>query len=198
MFSGIVETTGTIQDLEYNQQCIHMSIISEMMLSDLGIGDSIAVNGVCLTVTTVCHPSFKLTVVPETMRCTNLGSLTKGSRVNLERSITLSDRISGHYLQGHVDSACEIIDLTNDGNDAWIVKINIARELGKYIVRKGYIAIDGMSITVIDITDDYFTITFIPHTRKASIANDYRVGTTVNIEVDIIGRYVEKLLARQS
>lgn len=197
MFSGIVETTGTVLNLEHHNECLHMRIISEVMLSDIKIGDSIAVNGVCLTVTSIDQPSFMVTIVPETLKCTNLRLLTNGSRVNLERSITLSDRISGHYVQGHVDSACEIIDLTNDG-DAWIVKVNISSELGKYIVRKGYIAIDGMSITVIDVADNYFTITLIPHTRKVCIANHYRVGTIINVEVDIIGRYVEKLLARQS
>ena len=197
MFSGIVETVGVINDLKLIRDCLKINISPYKIFNDLNIGDSVSVNGVCLTITNIIHDTFDMTIVPETMRLTNLGLLTVGSLVNLERSIQVGDRISGHYVQGHIDATGEIIDKHKDGEEALILKINFPYEFGKYIVKKGYIALDGMSITTIDVTEKWFTVTLIPHTQQVSIANQYSIGTKLNIEVDILGKYVEKLLGVQ-
>lgn len=193
MFSGIVETIGIIQDITFLADCIHFVISPKIIFDDLSIGDSVSVNGVCLTVTNLAENSFSTTAVSETLRITNLGYLTKHSIVNLERSLKLNARIGGHYVQGHVDSVAEIIEIKKE-DSAWLTKINLPSNLQKYIVNKGYITIDGMSITVIDSTPTWFTVMFIPHTKDVTIVNQYHEGSKVNIEVDIISKYVEKLL----
>lgn len=196
MFSGIVEATGIINYIESIRDCLKINISPQTGFSDsdLLIGDSISVNGVCLTITSYNCSNFDATIVPETARLTNLKQVSAGDFVNLERSLKVGDRISGHYVQGHIDDTGEIIDVYNDGPDALVMKINIPQRLAKYIVKKGYIALDGMSITVIDVSDNWFTVTLIPHTKQVSIAKHYRIGSKVNIEVDILGKYVEKLL----
>src|SRR3990167_2933648 len=197
MFNGIVESTGVIRRLSIEKDCLKMNVIPHKKFSDLTIGDSISVNGVCLTITALINESFDITIVPETIRLSNLGQISMGSLVNLERSIKNNHRINRHYVQGHVDATCEIIELKKDGEDAVILKINMPPQLAKYIVRKGYIALDGMSITVIDIAETWFAVTLIPHTREVTIANHYHMGKKVNVEVDILGKYVEKLLRNQ-
>ncbi len=198
MFSGIVETVGMIEYLELIQGCLKLKIAPHKTFSDLSVGDSVSVNGVCLTVISYNDHTFDVTVVPETLRLTNLNELSLGGSVNLERSLKVGDRISGHYVQGHIDGTGEIIDLREDESEALIVKISIPPSLEKYIVKKGYIGLDGMSITVIDVREKWFTITLIPHTQQVSIANQYGMGKKVNIEVDILGKYVEKLLRNTS
>jgi riboflavin synthase len=194
MFSGIVETTGMLTQLHFANDCMHVTIKPQKYFDDLQIGDSVAINGVCLTVTTLQDDTFDATIVPETLRLTNLKNLALHGLVNLERSLKASSRIGGHYVQGHVDAAAEILELNADGKDALIAKISLPATLAKYVVRKGYIGIDGMSITVIEAAPDYFTVTFIPHTQEVSITHQYRQGSLVNLEVDILGKYVEKLL----
>jgi riboflavin synthase len=194
MFTGIVETTGIIDHAEQKEGCLQLTIKPQIAFSDLSMGDSVAVNGVCLTVTTFTPTTFSATVVPETLRLTNLATLTNGSKVNLERSMRASARIGGHYVQGHVDGIGEIIELQPDGTTAWMVKISIPTALEKYVVNKGYIGLDGMSITVIETTPDWFTVTLIPHTQDVTIVNQYKTGSQINIEVDMLGKYVEKLL----
>lgn len=193
MFTGIVETIGIIQDITFLTNNIQFVISPKIPFHDVIIGDSIAVNGACLTVTQLTDNTFFVTAVPETLRVTNLNQLTQNSIVNLERSLKLNARLGGHYVQGHVDGTAEIIDLNID-DSAWSVTFNFSPALAKYIVNKGYITIDGMSITIIDVTSDTFTVTFIPHTQQATIVHQYRLGSKVNIEVDIISKYVEKLL----
>jgi riboflavin synthase len=193
MFSGIVETIGIIQDITFLTDCIHFVIRPNILFDDLAIGDSVSVNGVCLTVTRLTDTSFSCTAVPETLRITNLGYLTKNSTVNLERSLKLNARIGGHYVQGHVDAAAEIIELKKT-ESSWLTKILLPPHLQKYVVSKGYITIDGMSITVIETTPEWFSVMFIPHTKEVTIVNQYDEGTKVNLEVDIISKYVEKLL----
>jgi riboflavin synthase len=193
MFSGIVETIGTIQDITFLTDCIHFVICPKMPFDDLVIGDSISVNGVCLTVTNVTENSFSASAVSETLRITNLGYLTKNGTVNLERSLKLNARLGGHYVQGHVDSIAEIIDLKKEGS-SWLTKINLPPYLEKYLVNKGYITIDGMSITIVEVTPEWFTVMFIPHTKEVTIVSQYHAGSKVNLEVDIISKYVEKLL----
>jgi riboflavin synthase len=194
MFSGIVETVGMIQRLELKDGCMHISILPQLLFDDLHIGDSVSVNGVCLTITALEKNEFSAVIVPQTQRLTNLKSLEQNALVNLERAVKASSRISGHNVQGHIDHCAEIIELKADGADALLATFAVSKDISRYIVSKGYISIDGMSITVIDTKPESFTVTFIPHTRQASIAQHYRVGTQVNIEVDIMGKYIEKLL----
>jgi riboflavin synthase len=192
MFTGIVETIGTIEHIATSGDCMHLTISPLMKFDDLHVGDSVAINGVCLTVTEFSATAFHATVVPETLRLTNLGELALGSHVNLERSMQANARIGGHYVQGHVDGVGEIIDLQTDGETAWIVKIRIPTPLEKYI------GLDGMSITVIETNPTWFTVTLIPHTQDVTIVKHYKIGSKINIEVDMVGKYVEKLLsARQ-
>ncbi|HSW68923.1 MAG TPA: riboflavin synthase [Gammaproteobacteria bacterium] len=193
MFNGMVETIGKIENIQIQNDCKHFIISSEKYLDDLKIDDSISVNGVCLTVTNIQHHLFHVTAVPETLRLTNLNFLEIGQTVNLERSILLNARINGHYTQGHVDGVGTILDIKNEG-DAKLVKIGIPETLKKYIVKKGYVALDGMSITVISVEKNWFTVTFIPHTQKVTIVKHYSVGTLINIEVDILGKYIESLI----
>ena len=196
MFSGIVETTGLVTKITNDKGCKHIIFSPKKSFDDIAIGDSISMNGVCITVTQKKMQSFHTTVVPETLRLTNLAMLKEDDEINLERSIKADQRISGHYVQGHVDGRGEILSLENDGvdNAARIAKISLPSDLHKYIIKKGYIAIDGMSITVMDIAPDYFTVTFIPHTQQETIVKHYREKMFVNLEVDMLSKYIEKLI----
>jgi riboflavin synthase len=198
MFSGIVETIGSIQRVEFIHDCLHVTLRPSIIFDDLNLGDSVAVNGVCLTVTAFDAQAFSVVIVPETLRLTNLDTLKESAIVNLERSMKVNARIGGHNVQGHVDTRAQITALTPDGDAALIATIQVTPQLAKYIVKKGYVAIDGMSITVMDVSKDFFTVTFIPHTQAVTIVNQYQVGTQVNIEVDIMGKYIEKLLGAYS
>ena len=194
MFSGIVETIGIIKQVQGGVGSVQLLIEPVMPFDDLKIGDSVAVNGTCLTVTEFTDKSFSVTVVPQTLRLTSLGDLIEDGRVNLERSLRYNARIGGHMVQGHIDGIGSIIDIKEDGRDAIIVRILLPVDLAKYVLNKGYIALDGMSITVIEAGSSYLTVTFIPHTQEVTIVNDYKIGTKINIEVDILGKYIEKLL----
>ena len=194
MFSGIVETIGKIIDIQMQQGCKVFTIQAATLLTDLVIGESIAVNGVCLTITQFNEHSLKVTAVPETLRLTNLNFLEMTHYVNLERSITPSTRIGGHYVQGHVDCIGEILAIQQDTSNALLVKISLPQTYSTYLINKGFIALDGMSITIIDAAKDYFTVTFIPHTQQVTITKNYTVGSLINIEVDMMGKYIEKLL----
>jgi riboflavin synthase len=194
MFTGIVETVGSIMHIEREEGCKHFTIKPVLSFDDLKIGDSIAINGICLTVTHLTTDTFNVTAVPETLRLTNLTHLHMNHVVNLERSLKLSDRLGGHYVQGHVDGMGQIIDLDHDESAAWLVKISLPVHLAKYVINKGYITLDGMSITVIQSTPEWFTVTFIPHTQAVTITQQYKKGSWINIEVDMMGKYIEKLI----
>lgn len=194
MFSGIVETIGAIVRAETLQGCKYFTITPKQRFDDLTIGESISVNGTCLTVTSFTSETFDVTAVPETLRLTNLGHLKQNDYVNLERSLRFNSRIGGHYLQGHVDAIGQILQIEKDNSDALLVKISIPEKLAKYVINKGYIGIDGMSITVIQAEPEWFTVTFIPHTQDVTITKQYNIGSCVNIEVDMMGKYIEKLL----
>jgi riboflavin synthase len=198
MFSGITETMGSIKEIIAEAGCQHFIIQPMLRFDDLRTGDSIAVNGVCLTVTRFDTDTFNVTAVPETLRLTNLKHLEIGDHVNLERSVTMSTRIGGHYVQGHVDGTGHILDISHDNGAALLVKIGVPATLARYIVPKGYIGIDGMSITVITATSEWFTVTFIPHTQQVTTVQNYNIGDEVNIEVDIMAKYIEKLTATQT
>ncbi len=193
MFSGIVEMTGTVTAITEANQVWRYRIEAPGLLNDVKQGDSIAVNGVCLTVVAFNESWFEIEIVPETQRKTNLGYLVVDSQVNLERSITASQRIGGHFVQGHVDAVGEIESLQTEG-DAWLLKISLPKSLAIYVVPKGFIAVDGMSLTVIEAAKDYFTLTLIPHTREITTAAEYQIGSVVNLEVDMLGKYVVNYL----
>ena len=194
MFGGIVESIGIIQDIVTINDCMQITVAPTKVFDDLSLGESISINGVCLSVTNLLNNTFDVQIVPETLRLTNLEKLSIGSHVNLERSLKLSSRIGGHYVQGHVDATAEILEMTVDGQSALLVKFSLPENLAKYVVNKGYITIDGMSITVIEASTHWFTVTFIPITQQETIVSQYQPGARVNIEVDILGKYVEKLL----
>ncbi|OAI49757.1 hypothetical protein AYO45_02135 [Gammaproteobacteria bacterium SCGC AG-212-F23] len=194
MFSGIVETIGILCGLRWHEDCLVLTILPKIMFQDIMVGDSIAVNGVCLTVTALFENTMEFHVVPETLRLTCFSELVLNSEVNLERSLEANARIGGHYVQGHVDGIGEIIALQQDGKGALLVTMTVPSTMTKYIVKKGYITIDGMSITVVDVKDDKVTVTFIPHTQQVTCVKHYQIGSKINIEVDILGKYVEKFL----
>ncbi len=193
MFSGIVEKLGIVKTLSSNGQCWHFGIHVKNIFEDLKIGDSIAVNGVCLTVTHVEAETFFVTAVPETLRVTNLNRLRRGDSVNLERAVKPETRIGGHFVQGHVDGIGEISSLAQQG-EAWLVSFSMPKSLAKYLVNKGFITIDGMSITIIETWAKSFSVAFIPYTIQHTVVQFYRRGTKVNLEVDILAKYVEKFL----
>jgi riboflavin synthase len=197
MFSGIVEEVGQIARVEHRPGGTTFTIKAQTVIEDVGMGDSIAVNGACLTVVRYDATSFDVELAPETLRKTSLGSCVEGDGVNLERSLKADGRVGGHFVQGHVDSAAEVVALEADG-EGTIVTFRAPHALMAYIVPKGYVAIDGMSLTVVDTGPDWFTISFIAHTQAVTIVRQYTPGKMVNLEVDILGKYVEKLLAHRA
>jgi riboflavin synthase len=189
MFTGIVEELGTIKapGARMNVQCHHV-------LEDTREGSSIAVNGVCLTATKVDANGFWCDLSPETLARTNLGALREGSRVNLERPAAVGDRLSGHIVQGHVDGTAEFLSLDPlpDGN--WWLKVRVPAELDRYMIHKGSISLDGVSLTIASLEDQILGVAVIPYTHQNTIISEYRPGTTINLEVDLIGKYVRKFL----
>ena len=196
MFSGIVETTGFITTIEQQAEVWRLTIEAPAILDDVKLGDSIAINGVCLTVIDFTEQHFVVEVVPETQRCTNFHLLKVGSLINLERAMKAEQRIGGHYVQGHVDAVAKILSVITEG-DAWLVTFSLPEKLQAYLVPKGFISIDGMSLTVINVNQDSFTVTLIPHTQQVTIAKNYQQGSLVNLEVDMLGKYVVKFMEAQ-
>ena len=188
MFTGIVEEVGVIQAADNGRLVIGASEV----LSDVKVGESISVNGACLTVTTHDESSFVVDVVPETLRRTNLGELEAGSPVNLERSMPAYGRFGGHMVQGHVDATATIRSIASDG-DALMVAFDAPASIMRYVVEKGFIAVDGASLTIVNCDNFSFSVTIIPHTRENTVFKSKGVGDTVNIEVDIMAKYVERL-----
>jgi len=191
MFTGIVEELGTVvtAGTELEVRC-------STVLSDLSIGASIAVNGVCLTAVTVKDAGFVADLAPETLSRSNLGDLAAGSRVNLERPVTPMTRLSGHIVQGHVDATGEVValDPLRDGN--WWLTVRVPKSLDRYLVEKGSVTLDGISLTIAAMDGDVIGITIIPHTFANTTIGQAQVGTRMNIEVDVLAKHVEKLLAR--
>lgn len=193
MFTGIVEEMGRVLAIVGDQERDNlMTIGSSTARTGAQLGDSIAVNGTCLTVTALTDESFTVGLSPETLRRTNLGRLRVNDPVNLERSLTFGGRMGGHYVQGHVDGVGEIIAIVPDGESKRI-RIRPPRSLLPYIVEKGYIAVDGVSLTVAELDDSSFTIAMIAYTQEAVIMGRQEPGALVNLEVDIIAKYVERL-----
>lgn len=188
MFTGITEELGKVNLLQPNK----LVVKARKVLEGTGIGDSIAVNGACLTVVELGSNYFSVGVVPETLRRTNLGELKVGDEVNLERPLALGGRLGGHLVQGHVDGCGKVVSLRPEDN-AVIMRFQAPPDIMRYIVVKGFIAVDGISLTVVDRDDHSFSISVIPHTRENTILGKRRVGDLVNLEVDIIAKYVEAL-----
>ena len=188
MFTGIVEEMGRVEAAGP----AGLSISASKVLEDLSLGASINVNGACLTVTRLDQRSFDVDVVPETLRRTNLGSLEAGSHVNLERPVPAAGRLDGHVVQGHVDGTGRIESVRVDGT-ALLIKVALRPELLRYVVEKGFVAVDGISLTVVDCYRDGFSFTVIPFTRSETTLGLREVGDLVNIEVDILAKYVERL-----
>lgn len=195
MFTGIIEELGTVQRLDRGSNSCQIVIQAAQVLEDVKLGDSIAINGVCLTVTSFDREHFTADMMAETLAKTNLKDLGSGQRVNLERATRLGDRMGGHLVQGHVDAVGTIVEQQKVGI-ATVLRIKASDELLQYLVAKGSVAIDGISLTVVEVLSDSFTVSIIPHTSKMTTLGFKKSGDTVNLEADIIGRYVEKLLKR--
>ena len=191
MFTGIIEELGTVVTAGSR-----LSIRCSTVLSGVAMGDSIAVNGVCLTAADLRPDSFAADLAPETLKRSNLGDLGPGSRVNLERPLAAGGRLNGHIVQGHVDGTGEFLALDSLGADNWWLRIRIPGELDPYLVYKGSIAIDGISLTVASIESGVLSVTIIPHTFRNTTLGGYRPGDRVNLECDILAKHVEKLLQR--
>lgn len=189
MFTGIIEEIGTVSAISSDKITIDCSTV----LQNTKLGDSIAVNGVCLTVTNLMAKNFTADISPETLKITSLSDLKTGSNVNLERALTLSSRLGGHIVTGHIDTVGNITKISKL-NDFYEFTINFNKAFNKYVVKKGSITIDGISLTVADCGDNFVTIAVIPHTCNMTILNSLKSSDNVNIEFDILAKYVEKNL----
>lgn len=193
MFTGIIEEIGKIQGIQHGSQSAVLSIQCKKVLEGTQVGDSIAVNGVCLTVTELGKDGYHADVMAETLRRSSLGALRSGSRVNLERAMAADGRFGGHIVAGHIDGTGKIEEIRRDETAVWY-RVSAEPEVLRYIVEKGSITIDGISLTVAAVSENDFQVSIIPHTQANTILADRVVGDIVNLETDIIGKYVEKLL----
>jgi len=193
MFTGIVEELGTVAAVEDQGDAIRLGVRATTVLEDVGLGDSIAVNGCCLTVTTVDGDLWTADVMQETLDKTSLRGVRPGDRVNLERAVTADKRLGGHIVQGHVDGVGEVVSRTP--SEHWeVVEISMPPALSRYLVDKGSITVDGVSLTVVEAGDDRFTVSLIPETLARTTLGSRQPGERVNLEVDVIAKYVERLL----
>lgn len=192
MFTGLIEEIGTVKAIAKGTRSAQITINAHKVLEDVGLGDSISTNGVCLTVTDFDRSSFTVDVMPETMRRSNLKDLKNGSKVNLERALKLGDRLGGHIVSGHIDGVGFIRNTKEEDNATWVT-IETADEILKYIIEKGSIAIDGTSLTVAYVDKDTFKVSIIPMTRDETTLLSKRIGEEVNLECDMVGKYIERL-----
>lgn len=198
MFTGIIEAKGHIQSIQVNQQGARVSIaVGKLDMSDVKLGDSIATNGVCLTVVDYDSSSFSADVSTETLSRTGFTNYRQGQVVNLEKAMLPTTRMGGHIVSGHVDAVVSLQAIENKGNsiDYWF---EMPADIAPYIAEKGSITIDGTSLTVNSLTSDKFRLTIVPHTAEETIISTYTIGTQVNVEVDVIARYIERLLLKQN
>ncbi len=189
MFTGIVREIGTLQAINKGGSSYQLDIKAERVLESAGKGDSIAVNGVCLTVVAFTATGFKADVMPETLRKSNLGDLSPGSQVNLEPSLGVNDLLDGHIVTGHIDGTGNLLKIKPEKN-AWVLSIDYPEELGKYIVEKGSIAVNGVSLTVVEVNDKAFKVSLIPESWSETTFYLSKVGDTINLETDILGKYI--------
>lgn len=193
MFTGLIEEIGVVNEIKQSGDAIRLEINSNLINKDMSVDDSISVNGVCLTVTEYNKNSFEVTAVEETMRKTNLSDLTKGDLVNLERAMKADKRFGGHYVQGHVDHITYVSDIVHE-TENWLYTFKIPSEGRKYIVDRGSITINGVSLTIASIEEDSFKVAIIPHTYENTVFKQFKINDRINIEYDIIGKYVENIL----
>jgi len=193
MFTGIVEELGEVRECRRDGDGFALSINCKTVIEGTVLGDSIAVNGVCLTVTKLDDQGFVTGLAPETRQRTNLESLVAGSAVNLERSVTPSTRMGGHFVQGHIDATGTIKEFRRDEDALWVT-ISAPDSLMRYIVTKGYITLDGTSLTVVDVGANWFSVTLVAYTQAHIVMPLKNKGDKVNIEVDVLGKYVERLI----
>ena len=196
MFSGIVEEVGTVEAMRMGREEGSMSIRANVCSEGVALGNSIAVNGVCLTITHVSGKVFSFDFMPETYRRTNLGLLTVGSHVNLERALRAGQEMGGHFVQGHVDGVGELMTVTPDGS-AFIHRYSALRNVMRYCVTKGFIAVDGVSLTVVDVDATSFTVSLVTYTLEHTVMGKTRPGYKANLEADILAKYVAKALGKE-
>ena len=193
MFTGIIEELGVVEGLEDQGDAVRLTVRGAHVTTDARLGDSIAVNGCCLTVAERGGETFTADVMRETLDKTSLGVLGPGSRVNLERAVTPTTRLGGHIVQGHVDGTASVV--RRSPSEHWeVVEISLPSGLGRYVVAKGSITVDGISLTVVDVGDDSFTVSLIPETLARTTLGSKEAGDPVNLEVDVVAKYVERLL----
>lgn len=193
MFTGIVEEIGTVKAITHGERSAELFLQAKTVLEGTRLGDSIAVNGVCLTVTSINHNQFTADVMAETLRRSSLGDLKPGSPVNLERAMAADGRFGGHIVSGHIDGTGKLVSMEREDNAVWLT-IQTAPQVMRYIVEKGSIAIDGVSLTVAAVKTEEFQVSLIPHTVKETILLQKEIGAVVNLENDVIGKYVDRLL----
>ncbi|GAA3663717.1 riboflavin synthase [Asaccharospora irregularis] len=197
MFTGIIEEIGTIKNIKKGDNSSSFTIRANKVLEDTKVGDSICTNGVCLTVKNIYKETFEADIMAETLRVSNLGSLKIGSRVNLERALSLNTRLGGHMVSGHIDGLGQIILMQRE-DIAVVLTIRPQKDILKYIIYKGSVAIDGISLTVSYVDDEVFKVSIIPHTGEETILLSKTIGENVNIECDLVGKYIERLLGFKS
>ena len=193
MFTGIIEETGKILSLENRGGAARIKIVASVVVKDTLEGDSIAVNGVCLTALNIKPDGFAADVSNETLNRSTLGNLSVGSKVNLERAVTVSARLGGHIVQGHVDARGKFLAAEQNG-DFWTVRIGFPKEIGQYLVYKGSISVEGISLTIADLNDESFDIAVIPKTWEQTNLSTLKNGDAVNLEADVIAKYVERIM----
>lgn len=193
MFTGIIEEIGTVVSVSRGIKAAKLTLQGNLILEDMHIGDSIAVNGVCLTVTEKASSTFIVDVMPETLRRSSLGKLSRGSEVNMERAMAANGRFGGHIVSGHIDGTGEIESFVKEDNAVWVT-IKTNDKILKYIIEKGSITIDGISLTVADVDNRRFKVSLIPHTASNTTLLKKKAGDIVNLENDIVGKYIDKLL----
>lgn len=196
MFTGLIEELGTINAIEPLEAGLRLTVSASIVTTDVAHGDSIAVNGVCLTALDATPNSFAADVSPETLDKTTIGSLSVGSRVNLERAVTPSTRLGGHIVQGHVDTRGVFLGAENEG-DFWTVTIGFPSDFARYLIFKGSVAVEGISLTVAKLNEDSFEIAVIPKTWEVTNLHSLSPGDAVNLEADVIAKYVERLLGKK-
>ena len=193
MFTGLIEEVGQLEAITGNEQAGRLVIRAQKVLEGVQLGDSISVNGVCLTVTSYTSRQFSVDVMPETLNKTSLGRLRAGQHVNLERAMRLGDRFGGHIVSGHVDGTGVILSRQPHAN-AVLFRIGVEPQLLKYLIPRGSVCVDGISLTVVNVEEKSFSVSIIPHTLAQTSLQDRRAGDLVNLEMDVIGKYVERLL----
>lgn len=193
MFTGLIEEIGSIKSLQKGGKAIRLGISAHKIMDDVKLGDSIATNGICLTVVSFDSKGFSADVMPETMSRTNFGLLAAGSRVNLERAVRVGDRLGGHMVSGHVDGLGEVVGKEQDDNAIW-VSIAAPKNILKYVIEKGSIAIDGISLTVAYVDEKIFKVSIIPLTQEDTTLTSKKPGEKVNLECDMTAKYIEKFM----